>query len=153
VFAGASGFEDVSFLDALKAVKTVRPPGELFDYSSMNTYVMGLIAEKLTGKPFHDNLTERIWSKAGMEGDAEMGLSPSGEPSQFGIFASRLRDFARYATLYTPSWNVVSEERVVSEDYFEKVYAASKPELFGKDRLSKRMTLHFGNIGMGASYQ
>jgi hypothetical protein len=54
-------------------------------------------------------MTELIWSKAGMEGDAELGLSPSGEPSAFGIFASRLRDFACYDILYTPSWNVVAK--------------------------------------------
>lgn len=83
IFAGAEGLpEDASFLTSLPKAGKLREPGELFEYSSLNTYVIGKIAE-------------RIWSKAGMEGDAELGLSPSGEPSRFGIFSSRLRDMAR----------------------------------------------------------
>jgi CubicO group peptidase (beta-lactamase class C family) len=125
----------------------------LFEYSSINTYVVGAIAEKITGKPFHDLLTERVWSKAGMEGDAELGLSPSGEPSQFGIYASRLRDMARYAMLFTPSWSVVASERVVPVDYLTKVYAAAKPEIFAGNNLGDRMIRDFGDVGMGTSYQ
>ncbi len=153
-FAGAAWLpEDASFLDAIAAAGKLREPGQLFEYSSMNTYVIGMIAEKLTGRPFHDLVTERIWSKGGMEGDAELGLSPSGEPSAFGIFASRLRDFARYGLLYTPSWHVVGRERVVSEKYLSRVYAASKPEIFPGDNLGDRMIADFGETGLGASYQ
>ncbi len=153
IFAGASGLpENASFYDAMKVVKKLREPGERFEYSSMNTMMMVMIAEQLTGKPFHDLMTELIWSKAGMEGDAELGLSPSGEPSAFGIFSSRLRDLARYGMLYTPSWNVVSKEQVIDNDYLPKVYAAAKKAAFAGN-LGDRMIKDFGKIDMGASYQ
>ena len=87
-----------------------------------------------------------------MEGDAELGLSPSGEPSAFGIFASRLRDLARYGLLYTPSWNVVSDEQVVGDDYLPKVYAAARQADFAGN-LGGRMIRDFGDLDMGASYQ
>ncbi|MDW4548573.1 serine hydrolase domain-containing protein [Defluviimonas sp. D31] len=152
-FAGASFLpENASFADAMKKAGTLRAPGERFEYSSMNTMMMVMIAEAITGKPFHDLLTERLWSKAGMEGDAVLGLSPAGEPSAFGIFASRLRDLARYATLYTPSWSAVADERVVGEEYLPKVYAAAKVAEFTGD-MGDRMEAHFGEGGMGASYQ
>jgi CubicO group peptidase (beta-lactamase class C family) len=153
-FAGGDDLpKDASFMDSVMAAGKLREPGQLYEYSSINTFVLGMILERLTGKPFEDIVTERIWSKAGMEGDALLGLSPSGEPSAFGIFASRLRDLGRYGMLYTPSWNVVANDRVVSESYFSKVYAASKPEIFSGNNLGDRMIAGFGNVGMGASYQ
>jgi CubicO group peptidase (beta-lactamase class C family) len=153
-FAGGDDLpKDASFMTSVKMAGKLREPGQLFEYSSINTFVLGMIVERITGKPFHDLVTERIWSRAGMEGDALVGLSPSGEPSAFGIFASRLRDMARYGMLYTLSWNVVAKERVVSETYLPKVYAASKPEIFQGNNLGDRMIRDFGNIGMGASYQ
>jgi CubicO group peptidase (beta-lactamase class C family) len=118
----------------------------------MHTMMMIMIAEEITGKPFHDLMTEMIWSKAGMEGDAELGLSPSGEPSAFGIFSSRLRDFARYGMLYTPSWTAVSKEQVVGDDYLPKVYAAAKQGEFAGN-LGDRMIKDFGDLDMGVSYQ
>jgi CubicO group peptidase (beta-lactamase class C family) len=153
IFAGASGIpKNASFFDAMKSVKKLREPGQRFEYSSMNTMMMVMMAEQITGKPFHDLLTEWVWSKAGMEGDAELGLSPSGEPSAFGIFASRLRDLARYGMLYTPSWNVVAKEPVIADDYLPKVYAAAKQGAY-TGNLGDRMIADFGDVGMGASYQ
>ena len=153
-FAGGDDLpKDASFMTSVKMAGKLREPKQLFEYASINTFVLGMILEKITGKPFHDLVTERIWSKAGMEGDALLGLSPSGEPSAFGMFSSRLRDMARYGMLYTPSWSVVAKERVVSETYLPKVYAASIPEIFPGNNLGDRMIKGFGNIEMGASYQ
>ncbi len=153
IFAGASGLpENASFYDAMKSVKKLGEPGQRFEYSSMNTMMMVMIAEQISGKPFHDILTEQVWSKAGMEGDAELGLSPSGEPSAFGIFASRLRDLARYGMLYTPSWSVVAKDPVIGDDYLPKVYAAAKQGAYSGN-LGDRMLKDFGDLNMGASYQ
>ncbi|NNK01430.1 MAG: beta-lactamase family protein [Desulfatitalea sp.] len=153
IFAGASGIpKGASFFDAMNSVKKLREPGQRFEYSSMNTMMMVMIAEKITKKPFHDLMTEMVWSKTGMEGDAELGLSPSGEPSAFGIFSSRLRDLARYGMLYTPSWNVVAKENIVGKDYLPKIYATAKVEQYSGN-LGDRMIAHFGNLDMGASYQ
>ena len=153
IFAGASGIpKGASFFDAMKSVKKLREPGQRFEYSSMNTLMMVMIAEAITKKPFHDLMTEMVWSKAGMEGDAELGLSPSGEPSAFGIFSSRLRDLARYGMLYTPSWNIVTKENIVGKDYLPKIYATAKVEQYSGN-LGDRMIAHFGNLDMGASYQ
>lgn len=153
-FSGGSDLApDASFMTSVTEAGKLRESGELFEYSSINTYVLGMIIERVTEQPFHDVVSERIWSKAGMEGDALLGLSPTGEPSAFGIFASRLRDFARYGMLYTPSWNVVADEPVVSENYLQKVYAASIPEIFPGNNLGDRMIRGFGDWDMGASYQ
>ena len=154
IMTGATGVpEDASLMDPVKRAVKIAEPGEAFEYASINTFVLGRALEKVSGKPVHDLITERIWSKVGMEGDALLTLSPSGEPSIHGLFGSRLRDMARYGMLYTPSWNLVAKERVVSENYLPKVYAASRPEIFPGNNLGNRMIDGFGNIGMGESYQ
>jgi CubicO group peptidase (beta-lactamase class C family) len=144
---------DVSLMYAVKAAEKRLEPGATFEYSSINTHVAALIVQKVTGMPIEDVITERIWSKAGMEGDGVLGLSASGEPMAYGAFAARLRDLARFGLLFTPSWQVVVSERVISEDYFEKVYAAAKPEAYGRDYMSERLINDFGEADLGASYQ
>ena len=150
---GAALPKDASLMDAVKKATKLAEPGKVFEYSSINTYVLGAILEKITHKPAHELITERIWSKAGMEGDALLALSPSGEPSIHGLFASRQRDMARYGMLFTSSWNLVAKERVVSKDYLSKVYAASNPKIFPGNNMGNRIIQDFGDKGIGESYQ
>ncbi len=150
---GAALPKDASLMAAVQKAAKVAEPGQAFEYSSINTYVLGITLERITGKPVHDLITERIWSKAGMEGDALLVLSPSGEPSIHGLFGSRLRDMARFGMLFTPSWSVVARKQVVSKTYLPKVYAASKPEIMAGNNMGDRMIKDFGDVGMGESYQ
>ena len=145
--------DDTSLLYAVKASEKRLEPGVAFEYSSINTHVTALILQKVTEKPIEDLITEQIWSKSGMEGDGVLGLSASGEPMAYGAYAARLRDLARFGILFTPSWNVVSKERVVSENYFKKAYAAAKTEVYDKDYMSQRLIKDFGETEIGASYQ
>ncbi|MCU7846001.1 MAG: beta-lactamase family protein [Candidatus Thiodiazotropha sp. (ex Monitilora ramsayi)] len=142
-----------SLLSAVKTAKKQLEPREAFEYASINTHVTSLILQKVAGKPIEDLITERIWSKAGMEGDGVLGLSASGEPMAFGAYAARLRDLGRFGLLFTPSWNAVSKERVISKDYLKKAYVAAKPEIYGKDYMSQRLIKDLGETDLGASYQ
>ena len=144
---------DVTLLNAVKAAEKRLEPGETYEYSSLNTHVITLILQRVTGKPIEDLITERIWSKAGMEGDGVLGLSADGEPMAFGAYAARLRDLARFGILFTPSWNAVADERVVPENYLEKAVAAARSEVYGGDYMSQRLIKDFGEADIGASYQ
>lgn len=106
-----------SLIEAVKISKKVHEAGERFEYASINTHVLTLILERVWNKPIEDLISKYIWSKSGMEGDAVLGLSASGEPMAFGIFASRLRDLARFGMLFTPSWNKVAKEQIISDTY------------------------------------
>lgn len=111
-----------SVFDLMKGVKNYIKPGVKYDYSSMNTQILGFIVERVTGKKFEDVVSERIWTKVGMESDGHYALSAQGEPLSAGYFASRLRDMGRFAMLYTPSWKKVADKKIVSDTYFDKVY-------------------------------
>ncbi|WP_346861200.1 serine hydrolase [uncultured Draconibacterium sp.] len=123
-YALASRYEDggVSAFDLLKDVKSYIEPGVKYDYASPNTQILGFIIERVSGEKYEDVISERIWTRVGMESDGHYALSAQGEPLSAGLFASRLRDFGRFALLYTPSWNTVADEQIVSDTYWEKVY-------------------------------
>ena len=52
-----------------------RPSGEAFEYSSLNTKMLGLVVERVTGQRLADVFSERVWSKIGAEGDAQVGVT------------------------------------------------------------------------------
>ena len=142
-----------SLIEAVKVCKKHLEPGARYEYASINTFVVTLILESVYDIPVEDLITNRIWGKSGMEGDALLGLSASGEPLLFGAFAARLRDLARYGMLFTPSWKAIAHEQVLSDAYFDKVRQAAKPPVYGEDYMSERLINHFDESDLGASYQ
>ncbi|WP_282038556.1 serine hydrolase domain-containing protein [Saccharicrinis aurantiacus] len=111
-----------SMFELMKDVKSYMEAGVKFDYSSMNTQILGFIVERVTNMKYEEVVADRIWTKTGMESDGHYGMSAKGEPISGGFFASRLRDMARFGMLYTPSWNLVANNQIVSDAYFQKVY-------------------------------
>ncbi|MEY8838373.1 hypothetical protein AB9K41_04970, partial [Cribrihabitans sp. XS_ASV171] len=102
-----------------------------------------------------DVFSERIWSGAGMEGDAEMATTPIGEPLNDGVFAARLRDKARFALLFTPSRGTVSDTQVVNDAFFEKVYGTGNSAAFfnPESDMGRRILGDFDDAPTHASYQ
>jgi len=154
-FSPKGATPDSSIFEIMREVKRYKQPGTQFDYSTFNTHILGVIIEKATNKKFVDVFTERIWAKAGMEGDAEMANSPIGESLNGGIFASRLRDKARFALLFTPSWSKVSKTKIVDDDYFKKVYGSNNSAAFFSEAsdMGSRMVKDFKEAPSHASYQ
>ncbi len=144
-----------SLKEIIVKVPAVDPPNTKYGYSTFNTTVLVWIVEKVTGRPWNQAVSERIWKKAGMGNDALVALSPSGEMLGGGIFAGTLRDFMRYGLLYTPSWKKVARERVVPEEYFKAAYAAVNPDIYAKGDQGPGMIKRFSTTGapMGNAYQ
>ena len=146
---------DPSLFAIMRDVERYREPGTQFDYSTFNTHILGVVIEKVTGSKFTDVFSERIWSRSGMEGDAEMATTPIGEPLNGGVFAARLRDKARFALLLTPSWPTVSDTQVVDDAYFEKVYGTGNSAAFfnPESDMGRRILGDFDDAPTHASYQ
>ena len=140
-----------SLKEIIVKVPVVDQPNQKYGYSTFNTSVLLWIIEEVTRKPWNQVVSDRIWKKAGMDNDALVALSPSGEMLGGGIFAGTLRDFMRYALLYTPSWNEVAKERVVPESFFQTIYKAVNPDIYlGGDQgpsMVKRFTATGAPIG------
>jgi len=108
--------------------------GTAFDYQSINTYILGWLVEKVMGMPFQDALSKEIWTRIGAEGDAAILAPRFGVPMFAGGFLGRPRDLARFGLLFTPSWRVVSDRRVVSPDHVDTLLSGGRPELLANAR-------------------
>ena len=144
-----------SMRELVVKVDAHRAPNTSFEYSTYNTQMLGDIVEKVTGTPWNRVVSDRIWTHAGMEGDGLLAISAAGEPLTGGLFSATLRDFGRFGILFTPSWNVVANQRVVPEDYLESVYAAVNPDIYLEGFQGPRMVKAFGSddAPKGQSYQ
>ncbi len=120
-----STYEYVARLGRLKE------PGKSFDYSSANTFLLAWIAERVTGRPYADLLSDEIWSRIGAEGDAVISIVPaSGATTAHAGLSARLRDIARFGLLFTPSRHVVCDAPIVSDRYLHEIVSGGRPALF-----------------------
>jgi CubicO group peptidase (beta-lactamase class C family) len=124
----------------LSAVGKKSEPGKLFEYSSLNTKMLGNLIERVSGQRLADFLSERVWSKIGAERDAMIGLNPWGGASIPGMISSTLRDKARYGLIYTPSWSTVSRERIVPQSLIDRTRRECRPELLAKANSARAAT-------------
>lgn len=121
----ASTYEFVSQLGRLKE------PGQSFDYSSANTFLLAWIAESVTGRPYVDLLSDEIWSVIGAESDAVITVAPaSGATSAHGGLSCRLRDIARFGLHFTRYPSQHRYPSIVSDRYLHEIVAGGRPEVF-----------------------
>lgn len=91
--------------------------GKEFSYSGVNAFVLGWLVEKITGLQFQDAFSELVWTKIGAANDAAIFAPRNGIPVMHGGFLSTQRDLARFGLLFTPSYQVVSKERLISAQH------------------------------------
>ena len=139
--------------EALFAIPKLREPAEAFEYSSANTQMLGLLIEAVTDQRLGDAITDRVWSKAGMTGDATLGLSPQGNGIIHGLISSRLIDMAKIGLLYTPSWSKIASEPVVSENMVETIQTAGVAGNYMKGSLGPHLTEAFREQPLANAYQ
>ena len=110
--------------------------GKQFDYSGVNTFVLSWLVEKITGLQFQDAFSEMIWTKIGAARDGEIFAPRNGIPVTHGGFLSTQRDLARFGLLFTPSYHVVSKDRLISEQHISYLLNQGRSELirYGSSR-------------------
>lgn len=83
-------------------LQTVQPEGQhgrTFAYKTPNTDVLGWIIARAADKSFCDLVSERIWSRIGMEQSAFITVDSTGTPFVGGGLNCGLRDLARVGQL------------------------------------------------------
>lgn len=113
--------------DVLKSTKTKGKPGLAFEYSSGLTQVLVLLAEAVERERWHQMFDRRVWSKVGAEGALQLHLTPDGIAAAHGLISSNLRDMARFGMLYTPSWNKIAVEEVISDEILARTREGVRP--------------------------
>jgi CubicO group peptidase (beta-lactamase class C family) len=112
-------------------------PGTGFDYSGVNTFLLGWMVEEITGMPFQDALTREVWRHIGAEADAAIFAGRYGVPLTSGGLMARLRDVARFGLLFTPSYEAVSKQKIISDRYLEMILYGGRPEILANARFDQ----------------
>jgi CubicO group peptidase (beta-lactamase class C family) len=107
-----------------------KPSGQRNEYTSVNTFVCAWLAEKVTGKPYAEIVSEMIWQKMGAESDGLLLVSQVGAPGAHGCINSTLRDLGRYGMLYTPAWKKVARKQVVSDALIKRIQMLGRPAIY-----------------------
>jgi len=106
--------------------------GTTFDYSGANNFILSWLIQEVTGHPFQDIVTREFWHHIGAESDAAFFAYRYGIAVSHGGLLSRMRDLARFGLLFTPSYSVVSDRKVISDEYLEFLRTGSNPNLVRK---------------------
>jgi CubicO group peptidase (beta-lactamase class C family) len=119
-------------LDLMAALPRAAEPGTRWNYSTGETHVAGALVQAATGKPVADYLAEKIWSRAGMQADANWWLeSPGGlEVGGSGLSAT-LRDYARFGLLLLED-GVIDGESILPDGWLAE---ASTPKTVGGEKV------------------
>ena len=88
-----------TFYEFLQTVHKQGEHGGAFAYKTVNSDALGWVIRRVTGKGIGQNLSERIWSKLGMEQDAYFTVDPVGNEFAGGGLNAGLRDMARFGEL------------------------------------------------------
>jgi len=85
--------------DFLKTLKKEGEHGAGFVYRTVHSEVLGWIVSRVTGKHFTDVMSERLWSKLGMQEDAYVIVDSVGTPLQGAGLNATARDLARFGEM------------------------------------------------------
>jgi CubicO group peptidase (beta-lactamase class C family) len=121
-----------AILELMATLPRAAAPGTRWNYSTGETQVAGALVRAATGRPVADYLSEKIWSRAGMESDATWWLeSPDGlEVGGSGLSAT-LRDYARFGLLLLDD-GVIDGERILPEGW---VREAGTPKMVSGEKV------------------
>jgi CubicO group peptidase (beta-lactamase class C family) len=126
------GQEPGEILDLMASLQRAAEPGSVWNYSTGETQVAGALVAAATGKNVADYLSEKIWSRIGMQADANWWLeSPDGlEVGGSGLSAT-LRDYARFG-LFLLNNGAIDGESILPDGWLDE---ASTPKIVNGERV------------------
>jgi CubicO group peptidase (beta-lactamase class C family) len=106
--------------------KMTEEPGTYPEYRSVNTQMLGLVVQKITGQKLADAFSERVWQKVGADFNATWNVDRvGGHEKAFCCFNATARDYARVGLalmtgepkIASTSWKARLSTPAVTLDY------------------------------------
>jgi len=109
---------NISFKKYAQSIQpTNTPPGTRFEYQSVNTQVLGLLLEKVTGERLNEYTQEKLWKKIGSQSDAFFYESKNQpDTCAFACFNAIVRDYGRVGLMMLRG-GALGGERIVPESW------------------------------------
>lgn len=113
------------------------PAGEVWNYSTGETNLIGVLVTEATGKTLSEYLSEKIWGPYGMQQDASWLLNEDGTEISGCCIQATTRDFARFGQFILEGAQI-DGERLVPDGWIDQA-------------TTKRIS--YGEPGLGYGYQ
>ena len=115
-------------LSYMKSLKFIHTPGDIWNYSTGETDLLGILIQKATGKNLADYLSEKIWKPWGMEHRAYwladecsmLNLGGSG-------LSATLRDYARLGTVMLKDGKKQNDNSLFAEEWLKNATSLLMP--------------------------
>jgi CubicO group peptidase (beta-lactamase class C family) len=109
---------DPTFKDFTASIRsTATKPGTQFNYQSVNTQVLGLLLEEVTGKRLNQYAEEKLWKKIGAQSDAFFyQAQKQPDTCAFACFNATVRDYARVGLMMMRG-GMLGNRRVVPQSW------------------------------------
>lgn len=120
-----------SYYEFLQSVQAQGRHGEAFAYKTINTDVLGWVIARATGQNVAQLLSQRIWSRLGMEQDAYFSVDSIGTPFAGGGFNAGLRDMARVAEMLRNDGQA-NGEQIVPKAVVDEIRGGGDKAAFAK---------------------
>lgn len=101
------------------------PPGDVWNYSTGETNLIGILVREATGKRLTEYLSEKVWKPYGMQQDASWLLNTDGTEISGCCIQASTRDFARFGQFILEGAEVDGVS-IVPDDWLDKATRAQK---------------------------
>ncbi len=112
-----------AILELLTTLPRAGAPGSIWNYSTGETYLAGALLRAAVAQPLAEYLSERIWTRCGMESDASWWLdSPGGLEIGGSGLSACLRDYGRFG-LFMLNGGLAGGERILPRNWMQEAAA------------------------------
>jgi CubicO group peptidase (beta-lactamase class C family) len=118
-----------STMEHIKSLQSQKPAGTRFEYTSVNTFMLSELIERVTNRSLAKNIEIEIWQKIGADADALMAQRKNVPIAHAGM-SSTLRDLARFGNLFL---NVNTSNGVISARYLNNIQHKGRPEIYAEN--------------------
>lgn len=101
----------------MRLLERAHPPGEVWNYSTGETNLIGVLVSAATGRNLSEYLSEKIWTPYGMEQHASWLLGRDGHEISGCCIQASTRDFARFGQ-FVLDGGYVQGEPLLADDWF-----------------------------------
>ncbi|GIL39128.1 serine hydrolase domain-containing protein [Roseiterribacter gracilis] len=129
-YDGALVRNEIRFTDFARELKPTHRQGEAFNYSTLETSVLGLVLERATRTDLATYTETRLWRPAGMESSAYWlldGAAGTGRAFAGAGLNATLRDLGRFGQMILDG-GMANGKQVVSSSYVTRATEPEGPE-------------------------
>ena len=97
-------------------------PGQFPEYRSVNTQMLGMIIQEVTGRSLSEEFTDRVWQKMGADYDATWNVDhKGGHEKAFCCFNATARDYARVGQALITPQGAKKENAITSQAWLKRL--------------------------------